>query len=175
METVVAIIRQDIQSRVYDKTTYHPADNFLKDMSTLFTFLVKRKRKCISIAHSIITSVRPQSVMSPILISLGLLLYKKYCSKNLANILSSLGFCSSYYEVQLLEMSTILLNQSGMNGSFSQFVFDNAEFNVCTIDKWNTFETMVGIRCTTPESSVVRRTEIPRLTKKPSSKSSREL
>ncbi|KAJ8878927.1 hypothetical protein PR048_019530 [Dryococelus australis] len=103
--------------------------------------------------------------MPPVLISLGLLLYRKYGSKNLVNILS----------IQLLEMSTILHTQFNMNGSFSQFVFDNADFNVCTINGLNTFHAMGGIRCTAPESSVIRRTEIPRLTKIPSSKSSGEL
>ncbi|KAJ8896678.1 hypothetical protein PR048_002023 [Dryococelus australis] len=72
-------------------------------------------------------------------------------------------------------MSTILHTHPDMNGSFSQFVFDNTDFNVCTIDGLNTFHAMGGIRCTTPESSAIRRTEIPRLTKISSSKSSGEL
>ncbi|KAJ8867663.1 hypothetical protein PR048_031466 [Dryococelus australis] len=149
---------------MYDKTTYPPGDNILKDTSTcvpptLLTSLEKvtvnktrdlekRKRKCITIAHSIISSVRPLSFI--------------------------LGFCSSYYEVQLLEMSSILHTHPNMNWLFSQFVFDNADFNVCTIDGLNTFHAMGGIRCTAPESSVIRRTEISKLTKIPSSKSSGE-
>ncbi|KAJ8895897.1 hypothetical protein PR048_001237 [Dryococelus australis] len=135
VETAAAIIRQDIQSHVYDKTTYPPGDNFLKDVSTcvpttLRTFLEKvtvnktkdlekRKRKCTSTAHSTIISVRPLS-MSPILISRRLLLYRKYGSKNLVNILSSLGFCSSYYEVQLLEMATIFHTHPNMNSVSSR-------------------------------------------------------
>ncbi|KAJ8892860.1 hypothetical protein PR048_005441 [Dryococelus australis] len=115
--------------------------------------LEKRKRKCISITHSIITAVPPQSFMSPILISRGLLLYRKYGSKNLINILSSLGFYSSYYEVQLLEMSTILHTHPNMNGSFSQFMLDNADFNVCTIDGLNFLHAMGGIRYITPKCS----------------------
>ncbi|KAJ8872407.1 hypothetical protein PR048_026011 [Dryococelus australis] len=49
VETAAAIIRQDIQSHVYDKTTYPPGDNLLKDASTcvpttLLTFLEKERK-----------------------------------------------------------------------------------------------------------------------------------
>ncbi|KAJ8896675.1 hypothetical protein PR048_002020 [Dryococelus australis] len=191
IETAVVIIRQGIQSHVYNKTTYPPGDHFLKDASTcvpttLLTFLEKvtvnktkdlekRKRKCISIAHSCHHFCATTDLHVPHINQPRFIAIQEVWLQNIVNILSSLGFCSSYYEVQLLEMPTILHTHPNMNGSFSQFVFDNTDFNACTIDQLNILHAMGGIRCTTPEISVVRRTKISRLTEIPSSKSSGEL
>lgn len=40
-----------------------------------------------------------------------------------------------------------------LNG-FTQFVFDNADFNVATLTGHNTFHAMGGIACVTPPSTV---------------------
>jgi len=128
------------------------------------------KRKCVAIAHAITSVVRPRTFLSSILNSLSLLLYRRYASKNLVNLLSSLEFCSSYYEAQTLEMSAVVHAQPAFKAElFNQFVFDNADLNVCTIDGLNTFHGMGGIRCITPSSSVERGSDIPRLTKMPTS------
>lgn len=47
--------------------------------------------------------------------------------------------------------------------SFSQFVFDNADVNVCTLDGYNTFHSMGGIQCITPPTAVSCEKKIPRL------------
>lgn len=59
--------------------------------------------------------------------------------------------------------------------TFSQFVFDNTDFHVCTLDGLNTFHSMGGIQCITPSSSVERGTRIPRWTNIPTSKFCGEL
>ncbi|KAJ8880906.1 hypothetical protein PR048_017379 [Dryococelus australis] len=41
-------------------------------------------------------------------------------------------------------------------GAFHQFVFDNADLNICTIDGLNTFHSMDGIRCVTPARAIER-------------------
>lgn len=177
------IIRQDIQSEMFKSDTYPPSDNFLDEAEnippSLLAFLngvmmkkTKRedqtKRKCIAIGHAITAVVRPRTFFSPVLGSLSLLLYRNYASKNLVYLLSSLGFCASYYEAQKLEMSAIAhARPTFKKGSFNQFVFDNADFNVCTSDGLNTFHAMGGIRCITPSSTAERGSEIPRLTKMP--------
>ena len=51
--------------------------------------------------------------------------HRKYESKELIDILSSLGFACNYSEVRRL-------NTAFING-FTQFIFDNADFNVATI------------------------------------------
>lgn len=37
---------------------------------------------------------------------------------------------------------------------FVQFVFDNADINVCTLDGLNTFHALGGIKCVLPRKSV---------------------
>uniref|UniRef100_A0A0K8SXV5 Uncharacterized protein n=1 Tax=Lygus hesperus TaxID=30085 RepID=A0A0K8SXV5_LYGHE len=60
-----------------------------------------------AIDHSLICVTRPRSFTSPILLGIGTLLYRKYGSRHLVDILSAMGFSSSYGEVRKLEMSSL--------------------------------------------------------------------
>lgn len=49
--------------------------------------------------------------------------------------MNSLGFCCSYDETQLFESSLLAHPQQNVyNNAYTQFVFDNADHNVNTID-----------------------------------------
>lgn len=50
---------------------------------------------------------------------------------------------------------------------FCQFVFDNADFNICTIDGLNTFHSMGGIKCVTPSEAIIPKPSITKITKIP--------
>ncbi|MBW0528211.1 hypothetical protein O181_067926 [Austropuccinia psidii MF-1] len=181
----VEILRQDIQSQVYSTDTYPPRDDFLKNPGTMpqsLTFFLeglllaktKRKeetrRKCAALGNAIIGIVRPRTFVSPLLCSLSLLIYRKYASRHLIDLLANLGFCASYHEAQKLEMSAIDSVKPGFvvkKGGFNQFVFDNVDFNVCTIDGLNTLHAMGGIRCITPSNSLEKGARIPRLKNMP--------
>jgi len=126
----------------------------------------KYKTNVLSIAHSIITATRPRSFLSPIQIGLGTLIYKKYGSKDLLDIISTLGFCSSYNSIRLFEMSCIQHPPKiVMQNSFCEFVFDNADVNIDTIDGLNTFHAMGCIQCLTPFTSVSFETNIKKTNK----------
>lgn len=87
-------------------------------------------------------------IISPLQLGLSVFLHGKFESKNIINILSSLGFCSTYYEALLFEASSISHPQPDiLPDSFTQFVFDNADFNVNTLDGLHTFHSMDGIQC----------------------------
>lgn len=47
-------------------------------------------------------------------------------------------------------ISQLSIDENG----FFQFVFDNADINVCTLDGQNTFHALGGIKCITPLNSV---------------------
>lgn len=99
---------------------------------------------------------------------LAVVLNRKYGSRVLLNLLSSLGFSASYHEAVLFETSAIMSPQSHiMSEAFTQFVYDNADHNVSTIDGSNTFHAMGGIQCVTPAQSVATVGIIPRLRKLP--------
>lgn len=192
VQAAAKIIRQDVQGNVYDATVYPPGNNFLKEAAscvppTLRVFLetlimkkadnVNKKRKCISIAHSIISAIRPISFVSSIMNSVALFVYRRFASKKLVNLLSSLGFSASYHCAQQLEMSAINYIQPDTDTSFQQFVFDNADFNVRTLDGFNTFHSMGGIKCVPSGSTtgIEHEKPIPRLTKVPPPKTVGEL
>lgn len=181
VETAAAIIVEDIRSQVHDTTQYPPPDCFLEENENLipdtlraFTETVvlskkhgdidKWKKKSVALAHTIISAVRPKSFLSPMQVGLAAFLYKKYGSRKLIDVLSSLGFCSSYTEAVRLEVSAILSQPLEVNGqSFAQLVYDNADFNVQTLDGYNTFHMMGGIVCITPKSAVAPDQKIARI------------
>ena len=69
--------------------------------------------------------------------------------------MSSLSFADDYAEVQRLEHALLLHgNLSYDLGSFTQFVFDNADFNAATLTGHYTFHSMGGIACVTPPGRV---------------------
>lgn len=188
VKTAALIVLEDIRSQVYD-TTHYPAPNyFLENVShdipkTLQIFLdtIIKKNKTQSqnvkwdnrvhfYSHSLISSVRPRSFISPLLLGLSSMMHKKYASKDLIESLSFLGLCSSYQETLLFEASILNDPQEyNYDNSFVQFVYDNADHNTNTIDGLNTFHSMGGIMCVTPSSSISSNKKIERLQKIPTS------
>jgi hypothetical protein len=90
--------------------------------------------------------------------------------RQLINVLSALGFSSTYNETALFELSTIMCPDSEIERSgFCQFVFDNADFNINTLDGLGTFHAMGGIQCVTPAKAVAVDVPSKRLRRLPSS------
>ena len=91
-----------------------------------------KRRKC-AISHTIISSCWPRSFLSPLMLSLAMYIHKRHESRELIDMLSSLGFSESYEEVNRL-IKCILSTPSYYNrtsavspSTFIQFVFDNAD------------------------------------------------
>ncbi len=186
VRTAAEIILEDIESMAYDNSVYPPLASFCRETEelipqslTVFTDCLARKKrsreivkkKMITIAHAIIAAVRPRCFISPILTGISLLIYRKYGSKNLVDLLSKLGLSASYYDAQQLELSTIHHTEEPIPiGTFIQFIFDNADFNVSTLDGWNTFHSMGGIKCVTPAIALNNSTNVKRLKSAPQQK-----
>ena len=64
-------------------------------------------KKVATMSHCIISSVRPRSFLSPILLGLSSMMHKKYASKGLIDSLSNLGLCSLYKETLRFEASIV--------------------------------------------------------------------
>ena len=126
------------------------------------------ERRRISIGHAIVAASRPRSFVSPILLSVAIYIHQRYGSKELISLLNSLGFSDDYAEVQRFLYSVVSCDKPSysLNG-FSQFIFDNADFNVSTISGHDTFHTLGGIACvtpglTSPRVTLKRFTQVPR-------------
>ena len=167
VDMAAAIIRDDIRTTVYNSSEYPHIDNMHNDASvpgSLERFLhgiikpnaaSSSERRCTAIGHSIVSACRPRSFISPILLSIAMYIHRKYASRELIDILSSLGFSANYKEVQRLNCAFLTNVEPDYNLSgFTQFVFDNADFNIATTTGHNTFHAMGGIACVTPAGVV---------------------
>lgn len=124
------------------------------------------EKKVLAISHSVISAVRPSSFVSPLQIGLSAFFYKKYGSRKLIDIVSALGFCASYSEAVRLEVSAIMRPSLQIDSTaFHQFVHDNADFNTCTLDGYNTFHAMGGIHLITPRNAIAPDQRIVRVKK----------
>ena len=184
VKTVAAIIREDICLKAFDTTVYTTSETAFDDISivpeTLRTFTdavinkakkgntAGKTRRCTVINHAIISATRPRSFLSMIQVGLSVYIHRHLESRHLIDILSSVGVCASYTEARRYEASAMLGPQQGVSEeSFEQFIFDNADFNIRTIDGYDTFHPMGRVMCVTPASGVKLQSEIDRLRKCP--------
>ncbi|CAB4000918.1 Hypothetical predicted protein [Paramuricea clavata] len=93
-------------------------------------------------------AARPRSVIAPILFGLGVEIDHVFGMKWLINELSRLGFCISYDEVNRYRQS--IIHSEGLKnllaeyfpGTFTEWVADNVDHNVATLDGQGTFHGM---------------------------------
>lgn len=122
-------------------------------------------QKVLSVAHSIISSVRPRSFVSAVQVGIGVFFHRRFRSRHLINLLHSLGCSVSYSEICKYEASVTINTSSEVHDDgFVQFVFDNADHNTRTVDGHGTFHVMGGVQCVTPASAVQMTSRVPRPT-----------
>ncbi|XP_043269016.1 uncharacterized protein Nepl16 isoform X1 [Venturia canescens] len=188
IELASHIILQDIRAIKFDTTNYNSPVDFLnnateyvpKTLQLFLDILIKTHKntpkeqscnkwgnKIITAAHILMSSVRPRSFVSPILLGLSSMIHTKYSAKGLIDSLHNIGLCASYSETVRFESS--IVNDSGnfniVSDTYLQFVYDNADHRTATIDGKNTFHCMGGIMCVTPTSSVQFNNNVPRLSR----------
>jgi hypothetical protein len=118
--------------------------------------MIPSELKQASIGQSIIHAARPRSSLPPILFSLGVGLDHAYGSKWLINQLAKLGFSISYNEVTRYKQSVIKSMDTSDSEirahpeAFTQWVADNIDHNVRTLDGKNSFHGMGIIATSVP-------------------------
>jgi len=187
IRTAAAIIRREIKSKSYDCSQFPRIDEIAnggadlvpevlkvliyeiiqptsKRQSPEKTKITKQTvdRKTTMISHSIISAARPRSFLSPVQLGTGVSLHRKFGSKILIDILCNVGVCVPYKEVLKYERSVTSQVSTRIEKGYVQFVFDNADYNVHTLDGHNTFHVMGGIVCVTPKSSLQVEENVPR-------------
>lgn len=89
-------------------------------------------------------------------LAIGTYIYRKCGSKLIIDILSKLGTCATYHSVQLHEASTIMdPPKFNLNNAIVQFLFDNTDHNVATLDGHKSFHCLAGIAVYTPHYKVL--------------------
>ncbi|KAJ8671125.1 hypothetical protein QAD02_002384 [Eretmocerus hayati] len=85
----------------------------------------------------------------------GFYIYRKTGSKLVIDILNKLGVVTSYYSILLYEASVIMDPPKIIIGNiFVQFVFDNTDHNVATLDGFLTFHCLGGIQIFAPSHEI---------------------
>ncbi|CAC5372581.1 unnamed protein product [Mytilus coruscus] len=112
--------------------------------------------KIMSIGQSIVQAAAPRMFMLPLQLALGVQLHPNFSSRFLIDTLNSLGFCSSYTEIQKFECCAAAEKGNDIPNfvaeSFLQYVADNVDHNSGTLDGNNTFHGMGIMAAVTPGS-----------------------
>lgn len=96
-------------------------------------------------------------------IGTGATFYRKFGSKRIVDLCYQLGFSCSYKEIKLYEISAACDSQRILLNPFIQFVSDNSDFNISTIDGRGTFHNLGSIEIITPANSLQARLPLKRL------------
>lgn len=155
------IINEDIRGSAFDVSSYHCGSRLDDEAcvtDTLRVFLEtllpssseQVKRSKASLGQSIMQAARPRGYLSPIQLATGVYIHRNVGSRTLIDLLHSLGLTASYNEIQCFLFSAVMAgipaSQALADYSFIQFVFDNADYNIKTLDGHRSFHNMGGIR-----------------------------
>lgn len=151
------IIREDIRSYTYDTNNYTLNASLQEDanipvtLKTVMSCILTTKSKCnknikqkrLAISQAIISACRPKSFTPSLLLHIGIYIHGHLESKQAIDLLHSLGFSSSYFEIKRFKVSIMNSLWTTPKG----VVFDNADFNIRFVDRHRTFHNMAGITC----------------------------
>jgi hypothetical protein len=176
IKTAASLIKADIMSIDSAKPEYPSPADLHKEKNTEFVpeslqLLLRRlfsENDCVvkvaSIGHAIIQATRPRTVIAPLQISLGVQMHHHFGSRFLLDTLNNLGFASSYTEVQKFELNAAASHDKNAlsvgEDTIVQFVADNVDHNLRTLDGYGTFHGMGMIATITPGKALQRR--VPR-------------
>ena len=164
--TAAKLIRQEIQ-RLSLKTEFYPTTQEIKESTTnnswcpllLKTFLSKvvpNDIKQASIGQCIIKAARPRTAIPPLLFGMGIEVDHVFGSRWLVDELFKLGFSISYSEVNRFKQSVVQSedlmhpNQKHYPEMFTQYVADNVDHNLVSLDGSGSFHGMGIISVSTP-------------------------
>ena len=111
--------------------------------------------KLASIGQSIMQAIRPRAILAPLQLGLGVQMHHHFSSRFLIDTLYEHGFSCSYYEVKKYERNAAVAQGTEIPGynqeHYVQYVADNVDHNVATLDGTGTFHGMGIIAVVTPQ------------------------
>jgi hypothetical protein len=158
IDWAAVLIEDEIRSTHYDLSHY-PDFSQMNDPNLVSPLLMRILKKMIksetkqcSIAHSVTAAARPRSYISPILLAVSLYVNTKYESRLLIDILNKLGFADDYREVERFQDAVLPRDvvEYDWEGSFIQFIIDNADCNTRTLTGHGTWHSLGAVAGVTP-------------------------
>ena len=118
---------------------------------------VDKKLKVASIGQSIMQATRSRVLIAPLQLGLAVQMHHHFGSRFLIDSLHRHGFCSSYSEVQMFERNAVVTRGTELHipdgDCLVQYVADNVDHIIRTIDGKNTFHEMGVIATVTPRNT----------------------
>ncbi|VDI53290.1 Hypothetical predicted protein [Mytilus galloprovincialis] len=167
IKAAASLIKSDIKSKIGTKTEYPSVsdveslecnEHYLPDSLRLFLNSListcNHSLKLSAIGQTIIQATRPRSLIAPLQIGLAVQMHHHFGSRFLIDSLYNMGFSSSYSEVQRYEMNAAMSQGTDIpevteEGNL-QYIADNVDHNLRTIDGHGTFHGMGIIASVTP-------------------------
>lgn len=109
--------------------------------------LVRDARKQAAISQALVQAAKPCSCITPLVFALGVDIHRKHASADLVKQLSRKGFCISLDKVyrylqSVMQTAHTWQSSEYHEASFTQFVADNVDHNIRTVDGIGTFHGM---------------------------------
>ncbi|KAJ8892917.1 hypothetical protein PR048_005498 [Dryococelus australis] len=149
-----------------DNPDLHPAGNEpgdgRTDWAAIFVHFAAYHayhRKSLTIQHCIGAAARPRYFVSPIHNGLSIHLHRQLGSKLLIYILSNF----TYRETLKYEASATLNSSTCIKKlTYAQYIFDNADYNIRTLNGYGSFHVMGGVQTVSPHSTLLNQNPVPR-------------
>jgi hypothetical protein len=169
IKTAAKLIVSDVKSMKTPSDSYPSSDNWSSidcavdyipsTLQTLLRSMFAGKDvdlKLASIGQAIVQAIRPRAILAPLQLALGVQLHHHFASRFLVDTLKEHGFSCSYAEVKTYERSAAVAQGTELtgfaDGSCLQFIADNVDHNVATLDGRGTFHGMGIIATITPQT-----------------------
>ncbi|KAK7111484.1 hypothetical protein V1264_011106 [Littorina saxatilis] len=168
IKTASKLLLADIKDMISSKETY-PSPTQIGDLPSnlqylppslvlfLKTLLHEKKEpdiKVAAIGQALAQAARPKILLAPLQVGLAVELHHLFGSKFIVEHVNKLGFCSSYAEVRRFEQCAAVSQGVDLYGTVPdsriQFVADNVDHNIRTLDGTGTFHGMGIIASATP-------------------------
>ena len=179
IQTAAKLIQSDVKSMDTQNEVYPSVDDiesvddaldYLPDTLQLLLrtmFVGKRNDvKLAAIGQTIVQAIRPRALLAPLQLGLGVQMHHHFASRFLIDTLHKHGFSCSYADVTTCERNAAVVHGSDIPGNIEgrhiQYIADNVDHNVATIDGTGTFHGMGIIAAITPGTQAPRK-PIPKL------------
>ena len=98
--------------------------------------------KIATLGQALTQASCPRNIQCPLQHALGVQLHSQYASHNLIETLHSMGLCCSFKSARDYEKCAAIIDGNTIHksdNSFIQYVADNVDHNICTLDGHGTF------------------------------------
>ena len=180
IETAAKFIKNDVKSPPSSKTypsmnEFQPIDNCIEYLTPSLKSLLKtmfvsndKDKRVAFIGQAIMQQIRPRALLVPLQVAVSVSLHHQFASRFIIDFLNAMGFGSSFSEVTKFEQNAAVSSkETGIfenfnTTSFIQFVADNVDHNIRTLDGLDTFHGMGIIAALTPRTNLIPSVEYAR-------------